>query len=155
MEKFLEYLTEATRITKACDHMIYVSYPLIKDKKLLIKIIIELKKSLAYCINSILQYEYIYKKIKLYSDAKANLETFINKSSIRFNITKQEIKNILELFEVVETHKNSPMVFTKDEKIVILTDNMRKEIITLEKTKQYLQLTKNILNKTTLKIKAF
>ncbi len=153
MEKFLEYLSEATRIIKACDHMIYVSYPLIKDKKLLIKIIIELKKGVAYLINAILQYEYIFKQIKLYKDAKSNLETFINKSAKRFNIKVQEIKILLELFDVVEIHKNSPMTFTKDEKVVILTENMNKEIITLEKTKEFLIASKNLLQKTKEKIR--
>lgn len=153
MAKFIEYLSEANRIIRACDHMIYVSYPLIKDKKLLIKILIELKKGLAYCINAILQYEYIYKRIKLYQDAKDNMQTFVNKSSKRYNITNQEIKSILEIFDVVEMHKKSPITFTRDEKIVILTDNMAKHIITLEKTKEFLALSKNILQKTNFKIK--
>ncbi len=154
-EKFLEYLSEAQRIIKACDHMIYVSYPLIKDKKLLIKIIVELKKGVAYCINSILQFEFLFKQIKLYKDAKTNFQTFIEKSSKRFGINKDEINKIIELFEIVELHKKSPMEFTRKEKIVILSENMKQQIVTLEKTKEFLIVSKNILAKTKEKLTGY
>jgi len=155
MEKFLEYLSESKRIIKTCDHMIYVSFPLIKDKRIIIKVLIELKKSLAFIINAILQFEYIYKRIKLSKNAKTNLQTFINKSAIRFNIEKEEIKKILYLFEIVELHKASAMVFPKEDKIVILSENMNKEIITSEKIKEFLILSKNILKKTEEKLKSY
>lgn len=153
-QKFLEYLSEANRIIKACDHMIYVSYPLIKDKKLLIKILIELKKSVAYLINAILQYEYLYKQITLYKDAKTNLQNFVNKSSKRFNITNSETKKILDLFEIIELHKNSPMEFTREDKVVILSENMKKQVITLELTKEFLIMSKEVLKKTKERIKS-
>lgn len=153
MEKFIEYLSEAQRIIKACDHMVYVSYPLIKDKKLLIKIIVELKKAITYCINAILQYEYLFQKIKLSKDHKENLKIFTEKSSIRFGITKEETKKIIELFEIVEIHKHSPMEFSRDNKIVILTQNMNQQIVSLEKTKEFVQLTKEIFRKIRIKIK--
>jgi len=154
MEKFLEYLSEAQKITRACDHMIYISFPLIKDKNLLIKILIELKKAIAYSINSILQYEYIFKKIKLYKDSKTNFETFMQKSSKRFEINKEEIKKILEIFEIVEFHKKSPIQFPKNNKIIILSENMNHKTISLEKIKEFLILTKQILKKIEQKIKA-
>ncbi|MFH1327113.1 MAG: hypothetical protein ABIH59_03230 [archaeon] len=152
MEKFLEYLQEAEKTIKIVDHIIYVTFPLIKDKRLLLKIISEIKKVLAYCINSILQHEYLFKKIKLYKDAKSNFQTFINKSSKRFDINNKEIKQIINLFEIVEAHKYSSMEFIKDEKVFILGENMKQESISLEKTKEFLILAKEILKKTKNKI---
>jgi hypothetical protein len=152
MEKFLEYLSEAQRIIRACDHMVYVSFPLIKDKKLLIKIVVELQKAVAYCINAILQYEYVFNKIKLYKDAKTNFKIFINQSSKKFDIKNQEIKLIINLFEIVNIHKKSSMEFTRNDKIVILSENMKQQTITLEKTKEFLSLSKIILEKTKNKI---
>ena len=43
MEKFIEYLAEAERIIKTADHLIYMTFPLVKDKKLLLKILSETK----------------------------------------------------------------------------------------------------------------
>lgn len=147
MEKFIEYLQEAQKIIKTIDHMAYVTFPLIKDKRLLIKILTEVKKAIAYCINAILQYEYLYKRIRLYKDAKSNFQTFMNKSSTRFGIKNSEIKQILYVFELVEAHKASPMEFMKEDRIIILSENMKQETINLEKIKEFIVLAKNILRK--------
>ena len=148
MEKFLENLQEAEKIIRTADHMVYVSFPLIKDKRILLLLLSELKKAIINCINVILQYDYLYKRISLYSNAKSNFEIFKNKSSKRFNITKQEIELMIWLFELEQSHKKSPMEFTKDNKVIILSDDLSQEIITLEEIKKFLQLSKDILKKT-------
>ncbi len=153
MEKFLENLYEAERIIRAVDHMTYITFPLIKEKKLLIKIIMELKKALIYCINAILQYEYVNKRIQMAKEAKTNFQTFVEKSSKRFNIEKEEIKKILEIFELVESHKQSSMEFGRWDKVVILSPDMRQNTITLEKIKDFVLLAKNLLKKTRDSIK--
>ena len=65
-----------------------------------------------------------------------------------YNIGKEEIRLILELFKFVENHKKSPFEFIKEEKIVILSENSKPTIITLEKTKEFLITAKDILRKT-------
>ena len=152
MEKFLENLREAEKKIRIADHMIYVTFPLIKDKRILLVLISELKKAIANCINAILQYDYLYQRISLYEDTKINFETFKNKSSKRFDITNQEIALIIKLFELEQNHKKSSMEFTRDNKIVILSEDMRQRIITLEEIKQFLQLSKDILKNTKSKI---
>ena len=79
MEKFLEHLQEAEKRIQIIDHLVYVTFPVIKDKRLFIKILSEIKNALSNCINSVLQYEYIYKRINLYNNAKENFKTFIEK----------------------------------------------------------------------------
>jgi len=148
MEKFLEYIREAEKIIQTTDHMVYITFPLIKDKKLLLKILLETNIAVANCINSILQYEYIYKRIALYKNAKTNFKTFKEKCAPKYKITKEEINLILQLFDVVEKHKQSPMEFVRNEKVIILSENLKPEIITIEKIKEFLLLAKNILNKT-------
>jgi len=147
MEKFLENLQEAETKIQIADHMLYVTFPLLKDKKLLLKILQDTKIAISKCINSILQYEYLYKKIKLYNDPKTNFRTFQEKSSKRYNISEQEIKLILELFDIVEEHKKSSMEFMKNEKIIILSPSLQQKTITIEQVKEFLTLSKNILKK--------
>lgn len=148
MQKFLENLQEAEKKIQTIDHMVYVTYPLIKDKKLLLKTLLETKKAITNCINSILQYEYLYKRITLYRSPKSNFRTFKEKCAPRYKVTEKEIKLILELFEIVEKHKQSPFEFVKNEKIIILLENLKPETITLEKSKEFLILGKDILRKT-------
>ena len=144
----MEYLEEADRKTKIIDHMLYVTFPLIKDKKLLLKILSEAKISIANCINSILQYEYLNKNINLSKDAKFNFKTFIEKCSKKYNISENEIKLIIELFEIAELHKQSPFEFSKGDKLIILTENMNQRDLTIDKVKEFLLLTKDIVRKT-------
>lgn len=134
--------------------MAYVSFPLIKDKKILLKIIIELKKAIAYEINAILQYEYLFKHIKLYKDPRDNFNTFLNHSAKRFAITPQEIKLIQELIDINEIYKQSTMEFTKDEKLIILTGDLTKKVISVQKIKEFILLSKTILKKAQERIKA-
>lgn len=147
-EKFLQNLQEAQKIIQVIDHMFYVTFPLIKDKKILLKIVTEAKNAITNCINAILQYEYLYKRIDLYKDPKANFRLFIQKCSPRYKITKNETDSILELFEVVEKHRQSTSEFVREDKIIILSENLKTEIINLERTKEFLNLSKSILKKT-------
>lgn len=148
MEKFIEYLDEAEKTIKTLDHMTYITFPLIKDKRLLLKILLDLKIAISKCINSILQYEYLYKKINLCQNPKINFRTFKEQSAKRYNITKEEIFLIEELFNLVEKHNQSPFEFIKNDKIIILSENLKQKTLTIEKIKEFLFLAKNILNKT-------
>lgn len=148
MEKFLENLQEAETTLRTADHMFYVTFPLLKDKKLLLKILQDTKTAISKCISSILQQDYLYKRISLYNNQKANFRTFESKSSKRYNITEQEIRDIKDLFDISESLKQSSMEFLKNDKIVILSRDMQPKTITTEKIKEFLTLTKNILRKT-------
>ncbi len=148
MEKFLQNLQEAEKMIRTADHLIYVTFPLIKDKKLLLKIILETKAAIANCINSILQYEYLYKRINLYKDPMLNFRTFKDKCAQRYKMTGEEIKLILELFEIVEKHKKSTMEFIRREKVIILSENLEQKTISVDKIKEFILLAKSILNKT-------
>ena len=153
MEKFLENLQEAQKTAQIIDHMIYITFPLIKDKKILIKILTETKNALANCVNSILQYEYLYKKINLYKDAKTNFKIFMKECCPKYQITQKEIDLIVELFELVEKHKQSTVEFPRNEKVIILSENLKTETITIEKLKEFFNLLKEIIKKILTKIK--
>ncbi len=148
MEKFLENIIAAEKKVQTVDHMVYVTFPLIKDKRLLLKILQEIKNAVMDCISSILQYEYLYKRITLYKNPKSNFKIFIQKCTPRYQITKEEINLILELFDFIEKHKESPFEFIKDGKVIILSNSLNPKTLTIEKTKEFLILVKNILRKT-------
>jgi len=147
MEKFLEYLKTAEDKIQKVDHMIYITFPLIKDKRLLLAILSELNVIILNILNSILQYDYIHKKIALSKDARENLETFIQFSSKNYGINEEEIKKILEILDLGEKHKKSPFEFVKEEKVVILSENLNPAVVTIEKAKEFLLLEKTILKK--------
>ena len=106
-----------------------------------------------YTINAILQYDYVFKRIQLSKNPKDNFDTFITKCARRFNITSEEISDIMNFLTIVESHKKSPMEFIRHEKIVIMSENLSTNIIDQEKIKNYLNLTKRILEKARFVIK--
>lgn len=150
--RYFENLNEAERLLKTSDHLIYVSYTLLKDQKLLVKILPEIKIAISKTLNAILQNEYLYKRIKLYKNPKENFETFKKKCAPRYNITSSEISKIEELFKIVEHHEKSPMEFIRGENVVILSDTNSHLVVNFEKTKEFLQLGKKILEKARKKI---
>lgn len=152
MEKFIEYLQEAEKKIRTVDHLIYMSFPIIKEKRLLLKIFEDIKTIITNCINAILQYEYLYKRIRLSQNPKTNLETFKIKCAPKYGLTKEDISEITELFDIVEKHKESPIEFVKENKIIILSENMKQKTVKIEKTKELLLLTKRILQKSKEKI---
>ncbi len=147
MEKFLDELIEAENIINKIDHMIYVTYPLVQDKKLLLKILAETKISIVKCINYILQYEYLYKRIRLSKNPEENFRIFKVKCASNYDITSEEVKLISELFEIVNLHKKSPLEFRKDEKIVIFSETSYPKTITINDIKKFIGLAKTILRK--------
>ena len=147
MEKFFENLEKSEKTIQTADHLLYVTYPLVKDKRLLLKILTEIKNGTASCMNAVLQYEYLHGRVRLSSNPKINFAKFLEKCCPRYNISETNVKKIIKLFEIVEKHKASPFEFVKEDKVVILSDNMNSEIITLEKVKEFLDSSKVVLQK--------
>ncbi len=153
MEKFIEYLEKAERKLQTADHMTYITFPLVKEKRLLFKILTELNEVLLSTINAILQYEYLYKRIRLTRDSKENLNIFKEKCSRWYEISEEELNKIIEILKLTQKHKNSPFEFVRKEKVIIMSDNLKTETLTLEKIKEYLALTKKVLKKSEARIK--
>jgi len=63
-EKFIESLNLATKSLQTADHLTYVTFPLLKEQRLLLKVLEELQEAVVNTINAILQYEYSNRRIK-------------------------------------------------------------------------------------------
>ena len=147
MQKFLENLQEAEVILQAMDHLIYVTFPIVKDKKMLVKILEKTGEAAVLCINSILQYDYLFRRVRIFASKDENLRTFKEKCAPRYGLNPREVENLMKLLKIAEFHKKSPLEFTRENKIVILSENMGHEIITPEKVKEFVSAAKNLLSK--------
>ncbi|MBM3233681.1 hypothetical protein FJZ19_01165 [Candidatus Pacearchaeota archaeon] len=152
MEKYQESLETAARAIQIADHMAYITFPLVKEKRLLLKILSELNSSLISIINAILQYEYSQKRIQLYKDARENFLTFKHLAS-SYNINPEQMKTIIEIIQLAEKHQKSPFEFVKDDKVVIMANGMKSYTITIEKIKVYIIEAKDLIKKAGSKIK--
>jgi len=152
MEKFQENFNDAVKSLKIADHMTYVTFPLVNEKRLLLKIFDETYKSIINCINSILNYEYLYKRIKLYTDNKDNLATFTDRLAKKCDLTNEQIKKIKEILDLNKKHRESSMEFVRKEKMVILSDSLETITLDIQLVKEYLLLAKELMIKTKIRI---
>jgi len=152
-EKYFQSLEQASKSLQIADHMTYITFPLVKEKRLLLKILTELSSAIMNTINAILQYEYYWKRIQIYNDAKDNFETF-KRLTPKYNIKQEQIKIIIEILTLSEKHKKSPFEFVKNDKIIIMSDGMSPSYLTLEKIKSFLLETKDMIRKANLRIKS-
>ncbi len=153
MEKYQENLQNAVKSLKIADHILYITYPVIKDKRLLLKSLDSVYEAMVDIINSFLQYDHIWKRIQLSADPKNNFEIFINRTSKNNNITREEVQEILDFFSVIEAHRKSPMEFKRKEKIVIMGSDLHTTMIDPEKIKKYLSLTRRIFERARFMLK--
>jgi hypothetical protein len=152
MEKFRENLENAVKSLRIADHMTYVTFPLVNEKRLLIKIFDEICKSVINSINAILNYESLYKRIRLYPDNEDNLQTFLEKCSKNYNLTNEQIKKIKEILMLNKKHKQSAMEFVKSEKVVIMSDNLQIQTLDITLIKRYLLTAKELVMKANIRM---
>ncbi len=154
MEKFRENLNEAVKRLQIADHMTYVTYPLVNERRLLLKIFDEIYKAVINSINTVLNYEYLYKRIVLYQNNGDNLNTFMNKCARWYGLSNQQIKKMKELIELNRRHIQSAMEFVKKDKLVIMNDSLSTQILDIRLIKEYLLLAKEFLMKVNKKVGA-
>ena len=145
MEKFVESLQNASKYFINAEHIFSVTSKVVDDKKIFLNLLENLYKSLLYSIDSVLQLEFLLKRIRLSKDSNENLSIF-KKLAERYNITKEEIKIIDDILFIVKRHKQSSMEFLRGEKIVIMSESVPCYLDTT-KVKLYLDTTKNIFDK--------
>ncbi|VVB79891.1 Uncharacterised protein [uncultured archaeon] len=141
MNPILKNLEEADHSIQRASHLLNVTFPLLKHKEILLRITEEIKKSLLKQINSILYYEHLNKRIKLSKDPKKNLKLFEKKLARRYKVNIKEIKEILNLSKI---QKESPVHILKEDKLILVSNDLKQKIITKEVLKRYLNLTENL-----------
>ncbi len=152
-EKYKEYLKESARHLQIADHMTYITFPLVNEKKLIIKIFEEIFKSIKNSIKSAIHFEFENKNIILSNKEEENITNFIENLAKDYEINEKEINKIKEIMEIEKKHEESSMEFVKKEKLVMMSDNLDIKTLTIENIKEYLTISKNLFLKISKKNK--
>ena len=145
----IELLGRAEKSLRTADHMIYITYPLIKENRLLRSVLEQLYGIADSIIKASLYYEHAYKRIQsppteLWAQ---NFEVFRGCSG-SFALTDAELQPLQELFELAAKHKASSTEFIRKDRLVFMSSNARTESVSLEQLKGYLNMLKVVLQKT-------
>jgi hypothetical protein len=153
MEEYEKSLQEAMKNLQIADHMTYLTYPLINEKRILLKIFNEIFKAVKNCIRATLYYEASLNKIEVFKDENTNLHNFVTKISKKYDFSEKQLNLVLEIYELNKIHEDSPMEFVKKDKMVIMSDNLGLRTLDIAKIKEYLIFSKEFLGKVNTKLK--
>jgi len=143
MEEFQVLRDKALQKIKVADHMLFMTYPLVKDPKLLLAIIENIFASLDYGISALLQYERLFKRIPPYHNTfSSRFEIFNNKMIPRHNLSSAYTKLVRDVKTILSEHKKSPVEFARKDKFVICSPSYSLKTIDINLVKKYIFETK-------------
>jgi len=142
MPEFTESLKAADNYLMNAQHLTYITYNIIKDKKVLIKVLENLYKSVLHSINAILQVEANLKRVKIYKESSKNLEVF-KKIAKYYGLGDKDLQFIDTLINIIKKYKESGLVFSKGGKVVIMFDD-KILYFDLQTVKDYIEKARDI-----------
>lgn len=147
MEEFTGLIKKANTSFRIADHLTYITFPLIKDVKITITILTNLNHSLNSAMESLLFLERTLKRIQPYEDNfKSKFEIFKKKVAPKYQLNPY-LPLILEIEEIIQHHKKSPLAFAKKDKFIITNHSFQTQIITIEKIKKYISESKPFIHR--------
>jgi len=148
MEEIKATLDKANILIKRADHMFYVTYPLIKDHKLIITMAENISNGLIHAMDAILMYERLYKRISLYpEDFKVKMDMFKDSIARRYSIDREHIVLIQDLKRFLEERKKSGVEFVRNDKYMLFNQKKEVKSLGIDKLKQNLNMSKEFLKK--------
>jgi len=151
MEAFQLLRDDSIKRIKIADHMLNVTYPLIKDPKILIAVTENIFLSLSYALGSLLHYERLFKKIPDFKDNfKSKFEIFKNSCIKRYSLSEGYLKLLQDVKNIIMEHRKSPVEFKRNDSLVICNDHYRCRTLDECLLKKYLADSKLFLNEISL-----
>ena len=143
MGEFQELNDAARKKLQIADHMLTMSYPMIKDPRLLLSILENLFLALSYGMSSLLYYEKDFKRISSFPNNFADkLEMFRAACSVRYGLGNEGIKAMQEIKEILVAYRKSPVEFPRKESLIICDGNYQMKIISASMVRGYLEKAK-------------
>ncbi|HLC90745.1 MAG TPA: hypothetical protein VJI15_03170 [Candidatus Nanoarchaeia archaeon] len=143
----------------AADHLLRVTFPLVKDKALFLAIIHHLLSSLENAVEAMILYDaHLHSQLSLRKEEVVKKEllkkevSFQRKIAIfrenvmkRYKISPEFTALALDLQRILVLHKKSPMAFRRGTKFVVCTDDYRLRIISEQDIREYVAKTSQFL----------
>ncbi len=148
MENIPLMLKEANRLFKNSDHLAYMTYPLVQDKRLLMRILENLNDALSKFMEVLLYHDFIYNRsAPVPQGFMERFNVFRRRCSGKYGIGDEQLKMMMELHEIVEHRKKSSMEFIRGSDYIIASDDFRIRKIGIEQLKKWINESKFFVTK--------
>lgn len=142
-EEFQILRDKAVQKVKVADHMLFMTYPLVKDPKLLLAIIENIFASLDFGMSALLHHERLFKRIPPFHDSFASrFEIFKNKMIPRYKLSPRHARLINDVRSIISEHKRSPVEFARKDKFIICSPTYSLKTVDTNLVKKYIFETK-------------
>ena len=137
MEKFNFLVRQARSYFETADHLIYVTYPVVGETKMLFVVVENLYRSATKAIGAILHYERLYKRVMIVPDEWSGRLDLFEKIAPRYRVSSSVVKVVRELWELMQKYQKSPMTFSRGEKFVITGEKFSVKTLDVNLLKKY------------------
>jgi len=145
MAREAEFFKEAQRQLTLADHLLTMTYPLVKDSKLLVGIMQNISQANNNIITGVLYMASKSQQIiptTTFATRFSQCKTFLKPFNI---IPKEDFEVFQAVHDLEEEHKKSPVTFSRDQKYVLCGDDYTLTTLTEKNLKSFLQQAKKIL----------
>ena len=155
MQEIFNSLKTSKQAFAKADHLVYMTYPAVKEVKLLYTAVEALNTALLHSLDSLLRYERLYKRISnLPKDLNSKLLIYKEYCVHKYEFDPNISLLIREIAKIVKARKDAPIEFVRKNKFVICSDDYRMKVIDEKTIKKYLSLTRPFIGKVEAHINA-
>ena len=129
---------------QTADHLLSVTYPLVKESKLLVAIV----ESLNLCIENIMDalIAFHHHNTKTPQSPENQWGYFQSKITPYYHISSEYISLIITLREITKQHRHSTVEFSREGKRILCSQDYKLHILTPKEVKEYVTQCKQFLN---------
>ena len=146
MERFHEELEAGRRHLLTADHLVSITFPLVKDNRLLLTAMENLYAAAGNLMASLLHYEEAFKRIPHFQeDYESMVQWFRAKCVPHYNLSRDYGVSMDELKVLAENHRTSSVEFSRGDGLVMFSDTYNFRKITPFQLKTYVGVLKRML----------
>jgi len=143
-----QYFAESQKELRIADHMAYVTSPLLTDSNLFASTVNHLYKSILYSVMGFLKNEMDYKRLfALPRENKDKVEFFVRRYAQNMGIETEMLNMVRRMTVVGSAAGSSYKQFSRNNKMVFMSQNFSVEEIDKDSVKKYLSLQKKFILK--------
>ena len=146
MEKYHEMREQAKKRLQIADHMLTMTYPMVRDTRLLLAALDNIFLAFTNAMGSVLYYERLYKRVPLFPDNfEGKFSVFWDNCAKRYKMDKKHLQAMRQIKEIIVEHKKSPVEFSRQDKFIICSDDYKIKTISLDNLKEFLESAKQFV----------
>lgn len=127
LTKIREDLADCEEHLKNANHMIYVGFSVLKEKRIIIKVVSEIAEAVSSLVKAFLYFELMNGRVRLSKNPEENLRRFEKKVAPRY-FSKEEIEEIIKILRIQKAHKKAQVEFVRKETFVILVGDKYEKV---------------------------